>query len=86
MYLVASSGHVKIPVRQGKISDLVVGNSKVELVVAEQKACALVSYQEDMAEKVRVLLKTEKKIHMPVFLFAAGMPIPWMEIKGRRTP
>ena len=57
VYLVASSGHAKIPVRQGKISDLVVGNSKVELVVAEQKACALVSYQEDMAEKVRVLLK-----------------------------
>ena len=52
VYLVASSGHAKIPVRQGKISDLVVGNSKVELVVAEQKACALVSYQEDMAEKV----------------------------------
>ena len=51
VYLVASSGHAKIPVRQGKISDLVVGNSKVELVVAEQKACALVSYQEDMAEK-----------------------------------
>lgn len=86
MYLVASSGHAKIPVRQGKISDLVVGNSKVELVVAEQKACALVSYQEDMAEKVVCCSKTEKEIHMPVFLFAAGMPIPWMEIKGRRTP
>ena len=61
VYLVASSGHAKIPVRQGKISDLVVGNSKVELVVAEQKACALVSYQEDMAEKVRVLLKNGKE-------------------------
>ena len=61
VYLVASSGHAKIPVRQGKISDLVVGNSTVELVVAEQKACALVSYQEDMAEKVRVLLKNGKE-------------------------
>ena len=33
----------------------------MELVVAEQKACALVSYQEDMAEKVRVLLKNGKE-------------------------
>ena len=44
----------------------------MELVVAEQKACALVSYQEDMAEKVRVLLKTEKKIRMPVFFVCSG--------------
>ena len=69
-----------------RFSDLVVGNSKVELVVAEQKACALVSYQEDMAEKVRVLLKNGKENTYASLFVAAGMPIPWMEIKGRRTP
>ena len=61
VYLVASSGHAKIPVRQGMISDLVIGNSKVELVVADGKACALVSYQEDMLENVRVLIKNGKQ-------------------------
>lgn len=61
VYLVASSGHAKIPVRQGVVSDLVIGNSKVDLVVADKKACALVSYQEDMVENVRVLIKNGKE-------------------------
>lgn len=86
MYLVASSGHAKIPVRQGKISDLVVGNSKVELVVAEQKACALVSYQEDMAEKVRVLLKNGKENTYASLFVCSGDAYTVDGNKGRRTP
>ena len=57
VYLVAGSGQASVSVKQGVVSDLVVGNSKVELVVADKKACAIVCYQEDMAENVRILLK-----------------------------
>lgn len=59
VYLLSGSGQASV--RQGTISDLVIGNSKVELVVADQKACAIVSHPEERAEKIRVLIKNDGK-------------------------
>lgn len=49
-------------VRQGSLSDLIVGNTKVQLVVAGKKACALVVYSQVQPKKIRVLLKNKNQI------------------------
>ena len=44
VYVVADSANVRQPVHQIAMSDLVIGNSKVKLIVADEKACAVVQY------------------------------------------
>lgn len=59
VYVVSDSLLVRQPVRQIAMSDLVIGNSKVKLIVADKKACAIVQYSKDIANNIRVLLKME---------------------------
>lgn len=52
-------------IRQGSFSDLVIGNSKVELVVAGKTACALLVQPQQKVEKIRVLLKNGNQAVYP---------------------
>ena len=62
VYVVSDSLFVRQPVRQIAMSDLVIGNSKVKLIVADKKACAIVQYSKDIANNIRVLLKNGNNI------------------------
>ena len=62
VYVVADSPNVRQPVHQIAMSDLVIGNSKVKLIVADEKACAVVQYSKDIANNIRVLLKNGNNI------------------------
>lgn len=60
-------------VRQGNLSDLVIGNSKVQLVVAGKKACALLVRKQSQPEKIRVLLKdNDKTLYSDILLTCSG--------------
>lgn len=60
-------------VRQGNLSDLVIGNSRVQLVVAGQTACALLVSKQSQPEKIRVLLKDkEQTLYPDIFLSCSG--------------
>ena len=59
VYLLQKNGQASV--QQGTVSDLVIGNSKVELIVADQKACAIVCHPEERAQKIRVLIKNGGK-------------------------
>lgn len=52
-------------IRQGSLSDLVIGNSKVELVVAGKTACAVLLNRQSSPEKIRVLLKNKDQTTYP---------------------
>ena len=62
VYVISDSLLVRQPVRQIAMSDLVIGNSKVKLIVADKKACAIVQYSKDIANNIRVLLKNGNNI------------------------
>lgn len=62
VYIVSEETAAKPRVVQGNISDLVIGNSKVELVVAEGKACAIVCHNEKKVNNIRVLLKNGTEV------------------------
>ena len=49
-------------IRQGSLSDLIVGNSQVQLVVAGETACALIVKRQNQPEKIRVLLKNKDQV------------------------
>lgn len=57
VYVVSDKKTIQPDVRQGSVSDLLIGNSQVELVVAEGKACAIVCHQKNQVDNIRVLLK-----------------------------
>lgn len=60
-------------IRQGSLSDLVIGNSQVELVVAGKKACALLVERQKKIEMIRVLLKQGNQAVYPnVILKCSG--------------
>ena len=48
--------------QEGMLSDLIVGTSKVSLVVAQGKACAIIKEDDDYVECIRVLIKNKKKL------------------------
>ena len=50
-------------VSQKKLTDLVVGTSQVQLVVAEGKACAVIQYHQDVYESIRVLIRNGAKLY-----------------------
>lgn len=59
VYLLQENGQPAV--RQGTVSDLVIGNSKVELIIADQKACAIICHQKERTQKIRVLIKNDGK-------------------------
>ena len=65
VYVVADNQLTDQPVHQKTLSDLVVGNSKVKLVVADHKACAIIQSSEEAYAHVRVLLKNGDKVFYP---------------------
>ena len=65
VYLVAGEQMSTQMVRQKSLDDLVVGNSKVRLVVAEHKACALIQTGEEAMEHIRVLIKNKDSVTYP---------------------
>lgn len=65
VYLVAGEQMSTLLVRQKSLDDLVVGNSKVRLVVAEHKACALIQTSEEAMEHIRVLIKNKDSVTYP---------------------
>lgn len=65
VYVVADDQLTEQPVRQKSLSDLVVGNSKVQLVVADHKACAIIQSSEETLVHIRVLLKNNDKVIYP---------------------
>lgn len=65
VYVLAGTQFGKNPVRQKALSDLVIGNSKVKLVVANHKACAIIQSGDDAMEHIRVLIKNKSQIEYP---------------------
>lgn len=65
VYLIAGEQMSTLLVRQKSLDDLVVGNSKVRLVVAEHKACALIQTSEEAMEHIRVLIKNKDSVTYP---------------------
>lgn len=61
VYVVADNQITEQVVRQKALTDLVVGNSKVRLVVADHKACAIIQSCEEAYANVRVLIKNKSK-------------------------
>lgn len=57
VYYVDEEEKTGLPVRQISVSDLVIGNSSLDLIVAEGRACAIVKHQSEKVDNVRVLLK-----------------------------
>lgn len=56
-------------VSQKSLKDLVIGTSRVTLVVAYGKACALLQYRKDVYETIRVLIKNgEQKTYRNLYL------------------
>lgn len=52
-------------VRQIAVSDLIIGNSEIELITANGSACAIICREENSVQKVRVLLKNKTEICYP---------------------
>lgn len=65
VYVIADGTLTEQPIRQKSLTDLVVGNSKVQLVVAEHKACAIIQSGEEAVESIRVLIKNDSKVKYP---------------------
>lgn len=65
VYLVTDETEESVQVRQTSVRNLVIGNSEVELVVAEGQACAMVQYKKDQVDNVRVLLKNGNEVLYP---------------------
>lgn len=65
VYLVTDETEESVQVRQTSVRNLVIGNSEVELVVAEGQACAIVQYKKDQVDNVRVLLKNGNEVLYP---------------------
>ena len=65
VYLVTDETGESVQVRQTSVRNLVIGNSEVELVVAEGQACAIVQYKKDQVDHVRVLLKNGSEVLYP---------------------
>lgn len=61
VYVTADNQITKQRVRQKTLKDLVVGTSKVQLIVADHKACAIIQSGEDAYAKIRVLIKNGTK-------------------------
>lgn len=61
VYVTADDQITKQRVRQKTLKDLVVGTSKVQLIVADHKACAIIQSGEDAYAKIRVLIKNGTK-------------------------
>lgn len=57
VYILSEESASRPQVSQGRISDLVIGNSEVELIVAEGRACAIVCNSQKRVNNIRVLLK-----------------------------
>lgn len=62
VYLVSDSDGSDLSVRQTSLSNLVIGNSQIELIVADGRACAIVTHKSDSVDNVRVLLKNGNDI------------------------
>lgn len=45
-----------------RLSDLVIGTSQIQLVVAEGRACAILQYCSDSYENIRILIKNKSKL------------------------
>ena len=61
VYVIADNQMTKQVVHQKNLTDLVVGNSKISLIVADHKACAIIQSSEDAYANVRVLIKNKSK-------------------------
>ena len=71
VYVVSDKKTIQPDVRQGSVSDLLIGNSQVELVVAEGKACAIVCHQKNQVDNIRVLLKNgDDVLYSSVYSFS----------------
>ena len=57
VYYVNEEEESELQVRQIAVSDLVIGNSNLDLIVANGRACAIVKRQSDKVDNIRVLLK-----------------------------
>jgi stage II sporulation protein D len=62
VYYVTDSEKPTESVRQISLSDLVIGNSEMELIVTDGMAAAIVTYRTDEVDKIRVLLKNGNEI------------------------
>lgn len=65
VYVIAGNQLTDQPVRQKALQDLVVGNSNVQLVVADHKACAIIQSSEDAYANIRVLIKNKNEVTYP---------------------
>ncbi len=61
VYVTADHPLTKQRIRQKTLKDLVVGTSKVQLIVADHRACAVIQSGEDAYAKIRVLIKNGTK-------------------------
>lgn len=73
VYVLLGSGMAQQAIREKELKDLVVGNSRVRLVVAGHKACALVQTQEEAMKHVRVLIKNESRVMYPNLYVTSGL-------------
>lgn len=62
-FVTDQSGDAKV--RQTSVKNLVIGNSQVELVVADGQACAIVQHKKDKVDNIRVLLKNGTSVFYP---------------------
>lgn len=62
VYLISESAAKDTAVRQTDISNLVIGNSQIDLIVADGQACAIVKHKTDQVDNIRVLLKNGSDI------------------------
>ena len=62
VYVISDDSIAKQRIRQKTLRDLVVGTSKVQLIVADHKACAIIQSGEDAYAKIRVLIRNQSKI------------------------
>lgn len=65
VYFVTDQTKNSVEVRQTSVKNLVIGNSEVELVVADGQACAIVQYKKDKVDNIRVLLKNGNTVLYP---------------------
>ncbi len=65
VYFVTDQTANEVQVRQTSVKNFVIGNSEVELVVANKKACAIVQYKKDKVDNIRVLLKNGNSVLYP---------------------
>ncbi|MCM1282408.1 MAG: SpoIID/LytB domain-containing protein [Muribaculaceae bacterium] len=58
----AADAEAEKQVSQKALTDLVIGTSRIQLVVANGEACAVIQHSRDVYENVRVLIKNKTKI------------------------